>query len=385
MLDWQRVCSEVKSERSFSLRLFSVKFQDDSRQKTPLRGNGCSLQLGPSGNPDSCCILATQHFSTKDHLTSWENTAQRRSYGRPQFETRWYHTEYQDSNWVKTLRYALNIMLGAQELNIDKKPQNQLVREATEILIGTSSPKGFSPGRVEISTNKPVEASCVPEQDMESYYHASFEIPYLLLTHMEQIIAAHDRPKLEAPMLRRHSDSMLGANFLEGPIPHDISLVQFDAERKVLPRPSDFLPRQSTTSYLDNHKVFRDVRLTIKKAVPFDGLVDSSNIVKLEDEWLYKYPDCFNRESVFKNDEREEGRKQVRYEMKSSKAISKPIAFDRYVAGNIKLQDFSHLTSVKRNTRRDSRFVLSIFEARSASKASVRSTGRPTMKAMSTS
>ncbi|KAG6354833.1 hypothetical protein INS49_003914 [Diaporthe citri] len=194
-----------------------------------------------------------------------------------------YHTEYQHTNWRKTLRYALYIMLGARDLDMNGTQPAELVRTATDILIRSSSPNGFFPSRIEISTNEPVEASRIAEEDLGSYYHASFEIPYILLAHMEPVIAAYTRSKREVLKFRRHSDSMLGGNFPRtGSVPQSIGQLQGDAE-KVLLR---LLLSRSTISDLDNNEVFRDVRRTTKKAVPFDQLVDSSNIVKLDDEWL---------------------------------------------------------------------------------------------------
>ncbi|KAK7701669.1 hypothetical protein SLS64_010117 [Diaporthe eres] len=249
-----------------------------------------------------------------------------------------YHTEYQESNWEKTLRHALNIMLGARDLSINNSPPKKMIREATDILFRSSSPNGFFPGRIETSTNKPVAASCILEGDMESYYHASFEIPYILLTHMDQVRDAYKWRELEVPKSRRHSDSRLGGNFsLKASTPHDIGLVQCDAgQRQVLLRLSDLLLSRSTVSDLDTREVFPDVRRTSKKAVPFDGLVDSNNIVKLDDEWLYKYPDFFSRGKKLEIDDSDQGLTEL-------KAKLHPRERDTY-SGQFALND-----NIKRN------------------------------------
>lgn len=218
-------------------------------------------------------------------MSLWKTTIQSQTY----------HTEFRETGWGKSLRFALNIMLGAEELNINNA--DELVRTGTDILFRSSSPNGLFPGRIEISTYKPVEASSIAEEDMASYYHASFEIPYILLTHMERVLRAYTPQELDIPKFRRHSDSIPGGYCpLKGSTPYDMSLVQGDSEqRKVLLHLTNVLLGRSEASDLDAHDVLRDVRWTMKKAVPFDRLVDSSKIVKLDDEWLYKYPDFFSK------------------------------------------------------------------------------------------
>lgn len=241
-----------------------------------------------------------------------------------------YHTEYQETSWGKALRHALNIMLGAQELSIDNTPPSKRIRTATDILFRSSSPNGFFPGRIENLTNKPVQASSLAEEDMESYYHASFEIPYILLTHMEQVSNAYKRPKIEALEFRRNSGPILGRDLsLELSTPHDIGPVQGDAEqRKVLLRLSNLLLSRSTISDLDTHEVFPDIRRTMKKAVPFDKLVDSNNIVKFDDEWLYKYPDFFSRGKKLEIHDRDDGLTELKEKLNPREVSSGKFALD---------------------------------------------------------
>lgn len=243
------------------------------------------------------------------------------------------HTEYQESNWGKPLRHAFNIMLGAQELSINSTPPENLIRMATDVLIGSSSPNGLFPGRIEISTNKPVGASCIAEGHIESYYHASFEIPYILLTHMKEISAAYTQLEQDGQIVMRKSDSMPEGEVLKETIPHDKGLVQGVTERQVLLPLSDILLSRTTGSDLDKHEISKalGVRLTTKKAVPFDALVDSSNIVKLEDEWLYKYPEFLSRDVLLNEDL--DGDEQV---WDQSGVSCGQDVLDRYVTNHIK-------------------------------------------------
>ncbi|KAI3392627.1 hypothetical protein diail_5445, partial [Diaporthe ilicicola] len=202
-----------------------------------------------------------------------------------------YHTEEQEPDREKALRYALYIMLGARELTIDNTPPDELVRTATNILIRSCSPNGFLPGRIEISTNRCFEASGLEEGDLESSYHASFEIPYILLTHTDRVTDIYKRPgdKL-TPTVSRPQFPQVQFN---------VDRRQGDAERtQVLLHPSDLVLGGSTATGPDSHQAFLNIRRTGGKAVPFDKLVDTSNVVKLDDEWLYKYPDFFSRREI---------------------------------------------------------------------------------------
>lgn len=229
-------------------------------------------------------------------------------------QSQMYHAEDQDSTWEKSLRYALHIMLGTRSLSTNNTPPDELVRTATNILIRSSSLNGFIPGRLETSTHKPLNASLMAEEDVESYYHASFEIPYILLTHSRQIREAcqHLSPEATSRPGRDPEPTLKDATPLKGTAPPvsqaqlGMSLLQGDTEqRQVLLRLSEFLLSRSTGSDPGGHQAFRDVRWTRKRAVPFDRLVDSNNISKLDDEWLYKYPEVFSRNEILNVDDEE--------------------------------------------------------------------------------
>lgn len=240
----------------------------------------------------------------------WETTIQ----------SQMHHSGDEASDWEKPLRYALYIMLGSQGFIITKLRPAALIRTATDVLFRSSSPNGFFPGRMELSTNKPVDAPSIAEETLHSYYHASFEIPYILLTYAHHVSDAYKGRGPGSIELRRGSDPM-PANMvtIPGSIPRlpqshlDISLLQGDAEqRQELLSLSNFLLSRTTGSDLNTHRAIRDIRRIMKKAVPFDALFDSSNIVKLDDEWLYKYPDFLSRESSLKIAANDEGLKDMK-------------------------------------------------------------------------
>jgi hypothetical protein len=281
-----------------------------------------------------------------------------------------YHTGDQESK--KTLRYALYVMLGVQDLRINNKSPNELVRMATEALVRSSSPNGLFAGQLELLTNEPVEASDIAEEDLESYYHASFEVPYILLTHVDQVSNAYELRKL-VKECRPSSDPVLRDRIpLHGSTPQlpqgqvGISLLQGDAEqRQVLLHLSDFLLSRSTVPEPGNHQPFRDFKRTMKKAVPFNRIVDSSNIVKLDDEWLYKYPEFFGRRKMLKVDDSDPspGRDAGLQELKQalSKTSSGPCKLEEYVITSFPMLDLGNvtiLTSANRHTKRNLRYCI---------------------------
>lgn len=225
-----------------------------------------------------------------------------------------YHDGNRESSWEKPLRYALCIMMGTRRLRINNKSPNVMMQMATDILFRSSSPNGLFPGMIEAWTMKPVEEPSIAEKDRDSYYHASFEIPYVLLTHANQIDRVYN-PIVESHVGVRKSklnkdENIGGSDCLQRPesirksthTQPDASLWPGDAEdgQTLLNLSSLLFKPPKIPDHGDlwdgTRRAVSQQRLNIKKTVPFNNLIDSSSIVKLEDEWLFAYPDFFRRE-----------------------------------------------------------------------------------------
>lgn len=238
----------------------------------------------------------------------WNNT----------IDSQLYNDGNEKAGWRNPLHYALCIMLGTRELRINHKTPKELIRTATDILFGSSGPNGRFPGSLRPSTTDPVEETSVAEEDLDDYYRASFEIPYILLTHANEVIDAYDphaphttgafkpNPNIEGDLadngyiqksesIGRSLQTQLDASSL----PEDANQLQL-----LLHHLSKLVLEQLTNDHLDNSEFLDSMRrpktgqkLTSEKAVPSITLADYDNIVEIEEEWLFCYPEFFLRDT----------------------------------------------------------------------------------------
>lgn len=227
------------------------------------------------------------------------------------------HEESREHRWENALRYALSIMLGVRRHQINHREPGDMVKTATEVLLQSSSGNGLFPGRLDIMTKGPLTGVFHEEQDADSSYDASFEIPYIVLTHSKEIRAVidhypdmilqtgqgetnlDDRPAVKC----KNSSTAIPAH------PRNNSQVQVGSREEekelqvLLVRLSDVisaLPRLPNTNSTSNDIRSRGLVVnplsSIKKAIPFSNIVDSHSIVEIEDEWLFNYPEFFGFE-----------------------------------------------------------------------------------------
>lgn len=225
-----------------------------------------------------------------------------------------YHDENEESGWENSLRYALCIMLGSRGLSINNKSPEELVRTATEVLFRSSSPNGFFPGEIDTLKKKPVDLTLIADSDRDFYYHASFEIPYILLTHANEVRDIHIRiamgiceaiePKPNHSRKTENHDER-GSESIQPISQNDRknNRLQRHGDQSQLPlHRSDIRLSQQSVAYFGSH-AFGDIRRNMKKTMPFNSLIDVSNIVKLEDEWLFAFPEFFKREDSLERDD----------------------------------------------------------------------------------
>lgn len=226
-----------------------------------------------------------------------------------------YHDGNRESSWEKPLRYALCIMMGTRGLTINNKLPNLMVQMATDILFRSSSPNGLFPGMIEVWTNKPVGEPSIEEKDRDSYYHASFEIPYILLTHANQIgkvynliLESHEGEKKSEPNEDGRPGWNLSSLFFKQPNIPDSGNLWDGTGRAVSQQP-----------------------LNIKKTVPFNNLIDSNSIVNLEDEWLFDYPNFFMREIDLVDGDYKAAQRKLEYVFRLLEASRRHKVSDGYV------------------------------------------------------
>lgn len=230
-------------------------------------------------------------FFSEDHSIQelWRNT----------INCQPYHDENQGSDW-KILRHGLCIMMGTRGLRINEKPPDVLVQTATEDLFRNSSANGIFPGRL---------------QEQYFHTHASFEIPYILLTHYNRVTDVYSRltrPGSDGKKLTpdpstslKHDVSLHGSKsiFRSPQVQCDVSVFTGDTEQhQVLLKLSDFLLGRSTLPYCDGFgacgnagRAADQQRLIMTKNMPFNGFIDSNSIIEIEDEWMFNCHEFFAR------------------------------------------------------------------------------------------
>lgn len=243
----------------------------------------------------------------KSILEAWRNT----------INVQRFHESNQEVQWDNALRYALAIMLGIRGHQISNLEPGDMVRAATEILLRSSSDNGLFPGKLDVMINGPLEDVFHVEENADSYYEAGFEIPYIFLTHAEEIGAIIDE-STESAMgtvsgkfnIRRGStgENPSSTGTIPTHLTHNLR-VQVDQKeedrelRGLLTQLVDvlsartYLPRSTSASDRSgSRELVMDARLALKKTIPLSNVIDSHSIFEIEDEWLFNYPDFLSSE-----------------------------------------------------------------------------------------
>jgi len=106
-------------------------------------------------------------------------------------ETQTHHIENQETGWSNPLRYALAMAMGSRKDSINKRTPEELVESSFQVLIESTSANGFFPGLLNENTKEPESYS---EEQSDLYFHASFEIPLVLLRRAIPINEIYEKP-----------------------------------------------------------------------------------------------------------------------------------------------------------------------------------------------
>ncbi|KAK1536796.1 uncharacterized protein CCOS01_02116 [Colletotrichum costaricense] len=213
----------------------------------------------------------------------WDNT----------IEAQLHHNENSETGWDNSIRYALAIMMGTRNMRLNKRSSKDLVKSAFDVLFRTTSPNGLFYGQLDATTKEPV--LFVGEADRDFYFHASFEIPYILLTHcwrINSILEDSSENNLESP-----PPFIATQRSRQHPFNEVAEIITQQPKRQEHRSPATQVPAAETA---EAQSLSPDVYLGVKpkkpkatamkKSIPFNSLIDQSSIVDLEDEWLYNYP-----------------------------------------------------------------------------------------------
>ncbi|KAL2874108.1 hypothetical protein SGCOL_010696 [Colletotrichum sp. CLE4] len=207
----------------------------------------------------------------------WDNT----------IEAQLHHNENSETGWDNSIRYALAIMMGTRNMRLNKRSSKDLVKSAFDVLFRTTSPNGLFYGQLDGTTKEPM--LFVSEADRDFYFHASFEIPYILLTHCWKINSTlKDTPE-------NNPESPPGSAATQIPPPHPLievaDIMTQQPKRQEHRSPAIQGPTAEPVEAKSLSPGIKKAKATaMKKSIPFNSLIDQSSIVDLEEEWLYNYP-----------------------------------------------------------------------------------------------
>ncbi|OTB01046.1 hypothetical protein M426DRAFT_266674 [Hypoxylon sp. CI-4A] len=187
------------------------------------------------------------------------------------------HEDNQDTTWHNTLRYALAIMMSISGYRINYDSPDDTARYCLQSLLKGTEVNGLFAGELNEITKEPVLFT--NEEDRDNYFHASFEVPYILLTDATRIVETCTRRKGKHYQVRSASPQNSSA---------------------AVERSWEQMPQQK--QHILNEEAARQPGF-IKKTVPFSRLLDSNSIIDMEEEWLYNYPSFLSDEKGITDDD----------------------------------------------------------------------------------
>ncbi|KAJ4386032.1 hypothetical protein N0V93_008923 [Gnomoniopsis smithogilvyi] len=160
------------------------------------------------------------------------------------------------SQWFTVMRYALSIMMGAKKFSLNTKKASDALRDSCNTLLYFFNHNGFLGEPLSDLAREPVLFD--EECDRDSYFHASFEVIYVLFTH---------------------------AKYLEVPV-----------DAKEVPKtPGQLMtdPKSEMLIHIEEtgHRHYRLPTRRMEERIPFSNHMVSSRVCPIEEEWVYNYPE----------------------------------------------------------------------------------------------
>lgn len=189
------------------------------------------------------------------------------------------HEESQEFTWKSALHYGLSILMALESFSIDKRPCSDIIKDSLAILTQSSSPNGLFPGILDKTTKKGDMSHRGADRDF--YFHAGFEISYILFANAHGIIDLW-KPKT-VPSQER--------NGIEQETPNKTVkyVAQINSQHTLngsLRSNIAYLPQDAGTQYQSS---WVDTS-TMKKSMAVNLSIDTNKVVDVDDEWLYNVP-----------------------------------------------------------------------------------------------
>ena len=226
------------------------------------------------------------------------------------------HDESNDElQWDNPLRYALAVLMGLENHQLDKNYSvPEMSSHAKKVLLDSSSENGLFPGQIDETTKEPVLFDREGFRDF--YFHAGFEIPYVLLrAGSKGYYQDGERGGLdvEGTKTPEHEKEINGNEATRGlsrslaqdrqPKRHPIRRSMTAQSSQLINTVDRFQARLEPSENRDSAAVGNNVRnipsdgvpivmvRSLKRHIPYGNL---SNTVEMSEEWLYDYPRFLN-------------------------------------------------------------------------------------------
>lgn len=195
------------------------------------------------------------------------------------------------ARWHNPLRYGLALEMSRCDHQLERSfAPSDMFAHARQVLLGSSSKNGLFPGKLDDFSKEPV---VYRKDSRDSYFHVTFEIPYILLRAAEKPTPSKWSPEEteiyrgdgSTPTWEDRKSSRTGAAH---PVGHrDRSTSTISVLTSTVPGPGYTVVQAPSQNVGHNHMV-------LKRRMPYGRITDSSHLVELEEEWLYKHPDFLN-------------------------------------------------------------------------------------------
>ncbi|TGO30641.1 hypothetical protein BPAE_0004g00990 [Botrytis paeoniae] len=174
--------------------------------------------------------------------------------------------------------------------SINAKSSFELVQSSIDVLFGSFSSNGLVPGQLDKDTKE--QALFKDFEYADSYYHTSFEIPYIFLRYATKIYCLYKTQLSETTSSDPSATAILMTD-LDNPQHTKLQRRESIFDTTLVSIPAN--EQNQPAKVVDTMRA--RANLTMKKTTPFNDLIDTTNIVDRDDEWLYNYPSIFLRKT----------------------------------------------------------------------------------------
>lgn len=195
----------------------------------------------------------------------WENT----------IDAQRLHSEDDASQWDNAIRFGLGLIMGTHGLIFGGLDPGELIQRGIDVLFRSSSPSGLFPGQLDESNQQPT--LFYRDRFRDFYFHAGFEIPFILLRYANRVCDFYESRALDLPSIT-------------------VTTPESPAQNSGMVRPQTETGPAVSRSIEQRREAMSlgpaQQNTRLKKTVPFGSgtRVDQRSIVELSDEWLYNYP-----------------------------------------------------------------------------------------------